>query len=156
MGRADGSEPRKVADAEENRTVKSPVWSPDSHLLAYMSEKQSPAGSDSSTILVQPAASGPARVLLADSDLPKQHRLSHHTVGLAWCSDGRLVFPVADRTNEFSPRTNFSLWQVRVDATTSHFIDKPSQLTEDNNFSVWNTVCRRRQTFIGNKEQILD
>jgi Tol biopolymer transport system component len=110
-------------------------------LLAYRSEKQSPAGSHSSTILVQPAASGPARVLLADSDLTKQHRLSRGNFRLAWCSDGRLVFPIADHPNEHSPRTKFSLWQVRVDSTTGHLIGKPSQLTEGSNFWLWNTTC---------------
>jgi Tol biopolymer transport system component len=141
IGGRGGDSPRRFAEAQPNEHLMYPLWAPDGRWLAYISEKQSPAGSDSSIILVQPAVSGPARVLLADSDLPKQHRLSRGNIGFAWCSDGRLVFPVADRTNGFSPRTNYSLWQVLVDSSSGHVIGKPSQLTEDSNFRLWNTTC---------------
>jgi serine/threonine protein kinase/Tol biopolymer transport system component len=150
-----GNSPRRFAEAQPNEHLMYPLWSPDGRWLAYISEKQSLSRSESSTILAQPAVSGPARVLLADSDLPKQHRLSPSSnAGFAWCSDGRLVFPVADRTKEFSARTNFSLWHVRVDATTGHVIGKPSQLTEDSNFRLWNTTCAadgRRLSVIKNR-----
>jgi Tol biopolymer transport system component len=140
MGGTDGSDPRMIVDAEQDHQYEMyPVWSPDGHWLAYMTYESMHGRS---ATMVRPAGGGPARTLLADSGLPKPHRLSPEmNRGFAWCGDGRMVFQVADRWPATSSRTNFGLWQVRVDLERGQVISKPSELTKESSYLLWDPTC---------------
>ena len=140
IGGADGSDPRMIVDAEQDHQYQMcSVWSPDGHWLAYMTYDSTQGRS---AIMVRPTGGGPARTLLADSGLPKPHRLSPElNRGFAWCGDGRMVFQVADRWPATSSRTNFSLWQVRVDLERGRVISKPSEFTKESSYLLWDPTC---------------
>ena len=95
VGGINGEPARKLVDGRELQNVFSPVWSPDGRRIAYARRWQTAQGSWTSALEVRPASGGPAKILVAESSLPKPNTFGLGTdrpsrkLGLptgAWCS----------------------------------------------------------------------
>jgi hypothetical protein len=91
--------------------------------------------------MVRPLAGGAESAIVTDSALPLPYKVTFFFGGLAWCRDGRLVFPVNDQGPLFTNRTHSSLWQVKVDLTSGRIVRAPSQLTMDSEGSLSYPTC---------------
>lgn len=118
-----------------NGSYFSPVWSPDGRWIAYETEQPSvhdPRSSDRS-IQILPAAGGPPKTLVSESDLPKRYRLDRDNYHLCWSPSGRLLFIVSSKENELSDHVVYSIWLVPIDLQNGEPSGRPNQLTQTGN-----------------------
>jgi eukaryotic-like serine/threonine-protein kinase len=121
--KADGEEPRKLAEFGANAGIDSVVWSPDGKRLAYAKLQQ---GTDKDTIDIETRKTGSneEKTLLVE-------QLANNFPTLLWLPDGRLVFTRFEENAGFT----CNLWAVRVNATTGRQESKLERLTN------WTGAC---------------
>ena len=133
VGSTNGDAPRKLLDVGATGEVFAPTWSPDGHSIAYARQWKTANGSLSVAIEVRPSIGGSAKTLVDEGSLPESDIFIPNN-GLAWTPDGRLLFLLRRGRREGLVRSEFSLWQVRVNPT-SETADRPTQLTQWSEFS---------------------
>jgi len=130
-----GEAPRKLVAAQEGQYVRSPVWSPDGHWIAYGRSKiKSPNSADTSvTIEIQPATGGPSKTLVSESSLPPSSTLL--VMGFLWLPDWNIVFTVVDGRPVLTALSKNSLWQLHVDSGKGSPTQKPHRLVQWTDFT---------------------
>jgi len=130
LGGMHGEAPRRLG--QDNDDVMSPAWSPDGRWIAYVSWKEAAEGSQISTIKVRPVAGGPAKTLLAESNLPKWSSFcfvnGNPAPCLSWSHDWRLMFLARQAAESASVQATYSLWDVPVKPGTVEAAAKPERL----------------------------
>jgi serine/threonine protein kinase/Tol biopolymer transport system component/DNA-binding winged helix-turn-helix (wHTH) protein len=132
VGGIDGEAPRKLAKAEEDQDMVSPVWSPDGRWIAYVSLKKG-----SSAIQVRPAAGGTEKTLASESSLPKSGSFCAMSGCLSWSPDWRLLFSARQPAESPSGKEKYSLWQVPVEPSAGEAAGKLERLAEWSDVGPW-------------------
>jgi Tol biopolymer transport system component/predicted Ser/Thr protein kinase len=134
-----GEAPRKLVPAEAGQSFLSPVWSPNSHWIAYFRRKTNGSGStDNSSVVIQPATGDPSKSLVSESSLPPSSTVDCESFGcLCWSPDWSLVFGVTEQPGMNSGKSNGSLWQVHVDPDKGSPSQKPRQLAQLGKIVPW-------------------
>lgn len=115
-----GESPRLLLTAGEGKEIGRASWSPDGRRLAYLHVDESPERLNCSLENVSVTDPKPV-VILSDPRVCYPQAQS-----IWWLSDGRLVFPDAERNFNFR---NFNLWQIRVDLASGKPLNSPERLT---------------------------
>ena len=158
-----GEAPRKLAPAEEGQGFLSPVWSPDSHWIAYVRSKTKGPGATEDSIVIQPATGGPSKTVVSESSLPSSSTLLCDAVGcLCWSPNWDLEFGVKERAGTNSGKSNGSLWQVHLDPDKASPSQEPRRLAQLGEFEPWdmtttadgkilafNKVRRNQDVYVG-------
>jgi len=135
VGGINGETPRKLVTTEEPSSVRSPVWSPDGHWIAYVRKWKTAQGSETSAIEARPAGGGPTKTLLSESSLPKSSSLSEaceYGGCLCWSPDWRLVFSASQTAESPSAQRTYGLWEVAVEPRTAETTSKPERRAQWN------------------------
>jgi len=133
-----GESPRKLAPAEEGQSFLSPVWSPDSHWIAYFRSKTKGPGSAENSVVIQPATGGPSKTLVSESSLPSSITLHCDAVGcLCWSPNWNLEFGASERAGVNSGNSNGSVWQVHLDPDKGSPSREPRRLAQLGEFEPW-------------------
>ncbi len=133
-----GEAPRKLAPAEEGQSFLNPVWSPDSHWIAYVRSKTKGSGATEDSIVIQPATGGPSKTVVSESSLPSSSTLLCDAVGcLCWSPNWDLEFGVKERAGTKSGKSNGSLWQVHLDPDKASPSQEPRRLAQLGEFEPW-------------------
>jgi eukaryotic-like serine/threonine-protein kinase len=133
---ANGEGARKLVEPEPREVVVSPVWSPDSRWIAYLSWKHDPkSGASNRSIEIKPAAGGVARTLVSGSSLP-EGVLPMGCWGeagcLCWSPDWNLFFDVSQKTgSSLEPQ---AIWRIHTNSRNPANSGKPQPLTKFANF----------------------
>jgi len=122
--RPDGSEPRKLFDAEEHSTFAGAEWSPDSQRLAYVKWHQSADGSELSIESRSLKNEPPVRAISIPYDL----------ADWSWSPDGRMITSFPDPSDRRANTCN--LWETRVDKRTGQPLEVPRRMTSWSGFCV--------------------
>ena len=135
-----GDAPRKLVAAGEGEEFGSPVWSPDSHWIAYLRRKSKGPGSTDYSVVIQPATGGPAKTLVSESSLPSSSSLSPSSLYceasgcLCWLPDWNFVFPVTERSGMSAGKPTTSLWQLHVDPGKGSPSQEPRRIAQLGDF----------------------
>jgi Tol biopolymer transport system component/tRNA A-37 threonylcarbamoyl transferase component Bud32 len=125
-----GEAPRKLVTAEKGQLLGSPIWSPDSHGIAYWRRRVGSNSTDTS-IEFQLASGGPPKTLVAESTLPPSSALECEKFGcLYWSPDWNLVFTVREPPELPSGEWKGSLWQVHIHRDQDTPSQKPHRLAQ--------------------------
>jgi serine/threonine protein kinase/Tol biopolymer transport system component len=126
----DGSNARKLEDADESSGFVKVRWSPDGQSLAYFR-----TGQDAMEIL--DLKGGPPKTVMSFAGLDFHDFL--------WLPDGRILYAV----NDPSPNVfTCNYWQMRIDQRTGGLIDKPKQVTN------WAGSCIDTMTVTGDGKHV--
>jgi eukaryotic-like serine/threonine-protein kinase len=131
-----GEAPRKLVAAIEGQDFRSPVWSPDSHWIAYLRAKIEGRSTNDKSIEVVRATGGSSKTVMSDSSLHASGILDscQWSGCLSWTPSWNLVFVVQADSPTPSGSRKSSLWQVHVDPDHNLLSQTPRQLTEQADF----------------------
>ncbi|MFN7995068.1 MAG: protein kinase [Bryobacteraceae bacterium] len=135
----DGSQ--RILRQETADGLGSPVWSPDGRWIACVHTGQSKESYHTS-IEVQPADGGPARVLVTNADLPTGTQIAwvnSSGPSLSWSSDWRIIF-TAGTERVGGEDAGYSLWKVSTKQRTAERLSKPEMLVHWADFGPGNIV----------------
>jgi Tol biopolymer transport system component/DNA-binding winged helix-turn-helix (wHTH) protein len=117
MMQGDGSQPHLVRSADGS-FCGTPVWSPDSHTIAFARSIYVPGTAASNTeIDALDLATRKSQALLARPGIGPS---------LAWLQDGRMVFPLYEAPPN---QMDSNLWWIRVDAHALRVTGSPTRIT---------------------------
>jgi VCBS repeat-containing protein len=126
----DGSNARKLEEADESSGFVKVRWSPDGQRLAYFR-----TGRDAMEILA--LKGGATKTLMSFAGLDFHDFL--------WLPDGRILYAINDpSSNVFT----CNYWQVRIDPRTGELIDKPKRVTN------WAGSCIDSMTVTGDGKHV--
>ena len=159
VGGINGEAPRKLAEAEQDQSMVSPVWSPDGRWIAYVSWRKASQGSWTSAIEVRPVGGGAAKALLSESSLPKSGSFCYvngwPAPCLRWSPDWRLLFFARQPAESPSGQEKYSLWDVPVERRTGEAAGKPERLAQWSDFYPMDltiTSDGKRLSFLKNRD----
>jgi Tol biopolymer transport system component len=119
--RPDGSDARKVFDADKDAAFGGAEFSPDGRRLAYVKVRQLPDREDV-TLESRSLDGGSTTAALTASD-------TRDVEDWSWSPDGRIIYSLIDNIEN---TCNF--WEVRLDTRTGEAVEKPKRLTNWSGF----------------------
>ncbi len=131
--RADGTEARKVIEADDDTALASFVWAPDGRHAAYLARDKSGT-----------------RILTRDlqrrtSDIAVASSAEDTIMDLAWPSEGRLLYSREEPSNFGT----CNLWESRVEPQSGKPAESPNRIT------AWVGSCLRGITATANGERVV-
>jgi eukaryotic-like serine/threonine-protein kinase len=133
--RPDGSDARKVLDADRDSGFGGAEWSPDGQRLAYVKVRQT---SESGEVTVESRSldGGPPTMTLNSADAWSLEDWS-------WSPDGRIIYSLRE-----DKLMSCNFWQLRLDTRTGEAVEKPRRLTN------WSGFCLDNPSFSANGKQL--
>jgi serine/threonine protein kinase/Tol biopolymer transport system component len=148
---------QRILRKETADGLQSPVWSPDGRWIACVHLGQSKDAFHTS-IEVQPAAGGPARILVANTDLPRGTQMSWINAlgpGLSWSPDWRIIFTAGTEPWAAAEDAGYSLWEVSTKQGTAERVSRPKMLLHWADFGLGNLALSadgKHLSFLKTKE----
>lgn len=113
------------------KDFESPVWSPDSHWIAYLHSKIEGRTTTGTSIEILSANGGPSKTAVSESSLVSSGTLNTCWGGcLYWTANWNLVFAVQEDSETLSGQSKSSLWQIRVNPDKKPLSQAPRQLDQ--------------------------
>jgi serine/threonine protein kinase/DNA-binding winged helix-turn-helix (wHTH) protein len=113
---SNGTNPRKILEADEYSSLQGPSWSPDGQRMIYYTQRQ---GLDKLELAVESRdlnGGAPVAVYSETATTPERTKL----LDFVWLPGGRIIFSLADPgsglENPFSIRSN--LWELHIDPSS--------------------------------------
>jgi len=122
--RPDGTEARKLFDAEENSVFPGAEWSPDGRRVAYVKWYQSADKGEISIESRSVDGGHPVRAVSIPFDL----------ADWSWSPDGRIITSFPDPSDMRTNTCNF--WGTRIDMRTGEPLEQPKRMTNWSGFVV--------------------
>jgi serine/threonine protein kinase/Tol biopolymer transport system component len=147
----DGSEPRKVVDANAEDRFGPVAWSPNANRIAYVRLHANATVSDF-LVETRDLSGGRSAVIHTEHRFNREAEIVEWQPKVSWSRDGRIIFALHEpRPNE----GDSNAWAVRLDPKTGSPIKKPTRLTSGpgaiSSFSI--TADGKKLAFIKNTLQ---
>ena len=113
---ANGTNPRKFLEGDENSSLQGPNWTPDGQRIAYYTQRQSLEKLEVTVESRDLDGGDPVTVYSETATTPERTKLQD----FVWLPQGRIIFSLADPgsglENSFSVRSN--LWELNIDPSS--------------------------------------